>query len=101
MCLNIPLHPTFSHLQVTVGMKEYMHHEAYTGLTGDGVFAGKPHELFVGGIPDAADAPPFELKAVDEATLVKIQQRYDAVHPRLEALYPDGETLCLWNGGLV
>ena len=74
-------------------MKEFMHHEAYTGLTGAGVFAGDPHELFVGGVPDAEDAPPFELKAVDEDTLLKIQQRYDSVHPRLHALYPDGETL--------
>lgn len=78
-------------------MKQFMHHEAYTGLTGDGVFAGEPHDLFVGGVPNVEDAPPFELKAVDEATLVKIQQRYDSVHPRLEALYPDGETLRLWN----
>ncbi|CAN0498596.1 unnamed protein product, partial [Ectocarpus sp. 12 AP-2014] len=80
--------------QVTVGMKEFMHHEVYTGMTGDGVFAGKPHEVFVGGIPDAADAPPFELKAVEQDTLVKIQQRYDSVVPRLEALFPDGKTLC-------
>lgn len=71
-----------------------MHHEVYTGMTGDGVFAGKPHEVFVGGIPDAADAPPFELKAVEQDTLVKIQQRYDSVVPRLEALFPDGKTLC-------
>lgn len=78
-----------------------MHHEAYTGLASDGVFAGKPHELFVGGVPDAADAPPFELKAVDEDILVKIQQRYDSVHPRLEALYPDGETLLLFHQKLV
>lgn len=89
-----------SPLQVTVGIKEYMHHEAYTGMTADGVFAGEPHELFVGSVPDAEDAPPFQLKAVDEDTLVKIQQRYDCVHPRLEALYPDGESLCLWNGSL-
>ncbi|CAB1114170.1 unnamed protein product [Ectocarpus sp. CCAP 1310/34] len=73
-------------------MKEYMHHEAYTGLTGDGVFAGEPHELFVGGVPDPADAPLFQLKDIDKATLDKIQQRYDSVHPRLEVLYPDGCT---------
>lgn len=77
-------------------MKEFMHDEVYTGMTGDGVFAGKPHEVFVGGVPDAADAPPFELKPVEEDTLVKIQQRYDSVVPRLEALFPDGKTLCHW-----
>lgn len=43
------------------------------------------------------DAPPFELKAVDEANLVNVQQIYDSVHARLEALYPDGETLCFFN----
>ncbi|CAN0222306.1 unnamed protein product, partial [Scytosiphon promiscuus] len=75
--------------QVTVGMKEHMHKEAYTGMTRDGVFTGEPHELFIGSIPRVEDAPPFELKAVDETTLEKIQQRYDCVHPRLKALYPD------------
>lgn len=70
-----------------------MHHEVYTGMTGDGGFAGKPHEVFVGGVPDAEDAPPFELKAVEEDTLVKIQQRYDSVVPRLKALFPDGKAL--------
>ncbi|CAM9391774.1 unnamed protein product, partial [Hapterophycus canaliculatus] len=73
---------------VTVGMKEYMHHEAYTGMTRDGVFTGQPHELFIGSVPRVEDAPPFELKPVDETTLVKIQQRYDSVHPRLKLRYP-------------
>ncbi|CAN0454867.1 unnamed protein product, partial [Ascophyllum nodosum] len=33
--------------------------------------------------------PPFVFKAVDEAILSKIQQRYDSVHTRLISLYPD------------
>lgn len=79
--------------QVTVGMKEFMHHEAFTGMTADGVFAGQPHQLFIGSIPTVEDAPPFEFKAVDEITLGKIQQRYDCVHSRLKSLYPAGEIL--------
>ena len=81
--------------QVTVGMKEFMHHERFTGMTREGVFGGPPHELFIGSIPKVEDAPPFEFKAIDEITLDKIQQRYDCVHSRLEALYPDGKICCL------
>ena len=80
--------------QMTVGMKEFMHHELHTGLTREGVFTGPPHDLFVGGIPKVEDAPPFELKALDDKILDKIQQRYDCVHQRLKALYPDGEKRC-------
>ena len=77
--------------QVKVGMKEFMHHEAFTGMTRDGVFTGQPPELFLGSVPRVEDAPPFVFKAVDEAILSKIQQRYDSVHTRLISLYPDGE----------
>lgn len=82
-------------MQVTVGMKQFMHHEAYTGLTGDGRFVGEPHELFVGSPPQPADAPPFHFKDLEEALIKKIQQRYDCVHASLDTLYPDGETLVL------
>ena len=80
--------------QVTVGMKEFMHHELHTGLTREGVFTGPPHDLFVGGIPKVEDAPQFKLKALDAKILDKIQQRYDCVHQRFKALYPDGEKRC-------
>ena len=43
--------------QVTVGMKEFMHHERFTGMTREGVFGGPPHELFIGSIPKVEDAP--------------------------------------------
>ena len=76
-------------------MKEFMHHEAFTGMTRDGVFSGQPHELFLGSVPWVEGAPPFVFKAVDEAILSKIQQRYDSVHSRLNSLYPDGERWCL------
>ena len=76
-------------------MKEFMHHEAFTGMTRDGVFIGQPHELFLGSVPRVEDAPSFVFKAVDEAVLSKIQQRYDRVHSRLNSLYPDGERWCL------
>ncbi|CAN0292175.1 unnamed protein product [Ascophyllum nodosum] len=43
--------------QVKVGMKEFMHHEAFTGMTRDGVFTGQPHEPFLGSVPRVEDAP--------------------------------------------
>ena len=79
--------------QVTVGMKEYMHHDVFSGMPRSGVFEGKPHNLFIGSVPRVEDAPPFELKALDEGILEKIQQRYDSVHGRLESLFPDGESM--------
>ena len=83
--------------QVTVGFKEYMHHEKFTGMTREGVFVGQPHQLFIGSVPRVEDAPPFKLKAVEETTLQKIQRRYDSVHGRLDYLYPDGEKLYLFR----
>ena len=53
-------------------MKEYMHHETFTGMAQDGVFTGQPHQLFVGSVPRVEDTPPFKLKAEDETTLEKI-----------------------------
>ena len=73
-----------------VGIKEFMHHEEFTGMTRDEVFTGQPHERFLGSVPRVEDAPPFVFKAVDETILSKIQQRCDGVHSRLNSLYPDG-----------
>ena len=48
--------------EVTVGMKEYMHHETFTGMTRDGAFIGQPHQLFIGSVPRVEDAPPVQVE---------------------------------------
>jgi len=63
-----------------------MHSEAYTGMTSEGVFTGMPHPLFVSGIPAVDDAPEFTLKKVDDATICKVQQRYNATTPPTRGL---------------
>ena len=74
--------------QVLVGMKEYMHHDNYTGITADGVFTGEHHPLFVAGIPRVEDAEPFKLNTIDDDTIAKVEQRYKSVFPTVDALYP-------------
>ena len=76
---------------MTVGMKELMHSESFTGMSADGVFTGEPRSLFMSGIPRIEEAGPFELEPVDEPTILEIQQRCDATHPRLRTLFPAEE----------
>ena len=82
-------------LRVTVGMKNFMHDEVFTGMPRPGVFAGEPHQLFIGSVPIVEDAPAFNLKPMKPETLRKIQERYDSVHCRLKSLYPEGESACV------
>lgn len=70
--------------QVLLGMKEYMHSPVFTGMARDGTFTGEHHPVFVCGIPLVENAPPFELKTVEEHVITKIQQRYDATHRRID-----------------
>lgn len=77
--------------QATVGMKEFMHSPKFTGLSANGIFDGAPHELFNGIVPLVEQAPPCELKVVDDATIRNIKIRYESVFPRVEALFPCGE----------
>jgi hypothetical protein len=74
--------------QVVVGMKEFMHHDEFTGMAADGSFVGEPHPFFVGGVPLVEEADPFPLKSVDEDTINKIHQRCQSLHSRVDALYP-------------
>ena len=53
-----------------MGMKEFMYKPTYTGMTAGGTFEGPPRALFAGGIPVVELAPAFELKTVDDATIV-------------------------------
>ena len=64
-------------------------------MTSEGVFTGMPHPLFVSGIPAVDDAPEFTLKKVDDATICKVQQRYDAAHERVDRLFSQGEWVYL------
>lgn len=59
----------------------------------DGTFAGPPPALFVGGAPIAKIAPAFEMKAVDDTIVRNVATRYEAVHQRVDAIYPLGEFL--------
>lgn len=79
--------------QVTVGMKQYVHSPAYTGMDSDGNFEGSPIPLFISGIPLVEEAPAFMLKTVDAAMIDKIKQRYDASHSRVDAAFPHGECI--------
>ena len=75
---------------VTVGMKEYMHYERFTGLSACGVFEGTAPSLFRGAFPIIEDAPPFELRKVDPEVIRLVGIRYKAVHSRVDALFPCG-----------
>ena len=77
---------------VTVGMKEYMHSPRYSGLTAAGVFEGAAPSLFKGGIPAVENAPPFELQKVDSEVIRLIKMRHKALHSRVDALFPRGES---------
>eukprot|EP00904_Undaria_pinnatifida_P007792 jgi/Undpi1/4142/HiC_scaffold_16.g07509.m1 len=85
-----------SELRVTVGMKNFMHDEVFTGMPRPGVFAGEPHQLFIGSVPIVEDAPAFNLKSVKPETLRKIQDRYDSVHCRLKSSYIYAESTSRW-----
>ena len=50
--------------RVTVGMKNFMHDEVFTGMPLPGVFSGEPHQLFIGSVPIVEAAPAFNLKPV-------------------------------------
>lgn len=46
--------------QVTVGMKDFMHHEMFTGRTAGGIYEGEPLPLFRRGIPLVEEAPAWD-----------------------------------------
>lgn len=54
---------------VSVGMKEIMQESMFSGLSTERIFRDLRHHLFVNGIPQLGDVPPFELKVVDAEVL--------------------------------
>lgn len=77
--------------EVSVGMKESMHRGTYTGVSVAGVLEGPPHVLFDGGVPVVEEAPSCPLKDVPERVQQNVRRCYDAVHSRVDALFPSGE----------
>ena len=79
-------------VNVLVGFKQFMHSAVWTAMTPDGVFDGVPsHLMFKVRPPRIEEIPKYQPRRVEEDTIRKIQQRYDAVHERVRATFPIGE----------
>lgn len=75
---------------VTVSVKEFMRKPMYMGMSADVIFAGPPPALFAGGIPVMELDLAFELKAADDSITQNVAARYEAMHQRVDAIYPLG-----------
>lgn len=78
-----------------------MYKHVYTAMNANDPFADPPSTFFAGGLPVEELAPAFELKTVDETTILNLAARYETVHQGVNAIYPLSEIYIIISFSLM